>query len=102
MMLFAIWIKRSLNVAVQCSHDADPRKHRRPARRLEASRFRQRRGEIAESLWPHAEIFPISGRRRGGPETGFDKYCVVNLSSVHLEFGSIGASFIRKSGLLRE
>src|SRR5258706_4961316 len=32
MMLFAIWIKHVLNVAVQCSHDADPREHRRPAR----------------------------------------------------------------------
>ncbi len=26
-----------------------------------ASRFRQRRGEIAKSLWPHAEIFPFLG-----------------------------------------
>ena len=30
MRLFLRWVKRSLNVSVQCSHDADASKHRRP------------------------------------------------------------------------
>src|SRR5258708_6557943 len=32
MMVFAIGIEHALDVAVQCPHDADARKHRRPAR----------------------------------------------------------------------
>jgi hypothetical protein len=31
MMVLARWIKHPLDVTVQGSHDADPRKHRRPA-----------------------------------------------------------------------
>jgi hypothetical protein len=31
MMILAFGIERALDVSVQRSHDADPRKHRRPA-----------------------------------------------------------------------
>ena len=42
--------------------------------RSSGSRFRQRRGEIAKSLWPNAEIFPFSGddgRRPGSIYTAW-------------------------------
>jgi hypothetical protein len=33
MVVFPIWIEHALNVAVQCSHDADVREYRWPAQR---------------------------------------------------------------------
>jgi hypothetical protein len=33
MMLFAVLIEHALDVPVQCLHDANPRKHHRPAER---------------------------------------------------------------------
>ena len=32
-MLFTRWFEHELDVTIQCLHDADPRQHRRPARR---------------------------------------------------------------------
>ena len=44
MMVLVRWIKYPFDVAVQCSDDADPREHRRPARRRDQVQSLHRRG----------------------------------------------------------